>query len=70
MITWNRLARDLAQMLTTCPLYPSLLCDSNRGYRSVEEVFSWLIICTDIYLLSSFNLVFLVKTFAPSNNLK
>ena len=26
MITWNRLAWDLAQMLTTCPLYPSLLC--------------------------------------------
>ena len=25
MITWNRLARDLAQMLTTCPLYPSML---------------------------------------------
>ena len=27
MITWTRLARDLAQMLTTCPLYPSLLCE-------------------------------------------
>ena len=32
MITWNRLTRDLAQMLTTCPLYPSLLCGLNAHH--------------------------------------
>ena len=40
MITWNRLARELAQMLTTCTLYPSLLCDFtepnvNADYRII-----------------------------------
>ena len=49
MITWNRLARDLAQMLTTCPLYPSLLCGIYKrnlikmGKKIVTKVFAQLV---------------------------
>ena len=44
MITWNKLARDLAQMLTTCPLYSSLLCGFARWF-CVKMVFDALFMC-------------------------